>query len=79
MPRRATPAARYVLISNDVRPPDMGMVVRMKLPLSVLAAGSGDADGNGTFGEILADVLVGQDGRPYAVRLVSNTRTPGRK
>jgi hypothetical protein len=72
--RRATPGGRYVLISNDVRPPDMGMVVRMQLPLSVLARGSGDADGNGMFGEILADVLVGQDGRPYAVRLVSRTR-----
>jgi len=72
--RHATPGGRYVLISNDVRPPDMGMVVRMKLPLSALAGGSGDADGNGTFGEILADVLVGQDGRPYAVRLVSRTR-----
>jgi anti-sigma factor RsiW len=72
--RRATPAGRYVLISNDVRPPDMGMVVRMQLPLSVLARGSGDADGNGMFGEILADVLVGQDGRPYAIRLVSRTR-----
>jgi hypothetical protein len=72
--RRATPAGRYVLISQDVRPPDMGMVVRMQLPLSVLARGSGDADGNGMFGEILADVLVGQDGRPYAIRLVSRTR-----
>jgi hypothetical protein len=72
--RRTTPAGRYVLISHDVRPPDMGMVVRMQLPLSVLARSSGDADGNGMFGEILADVIVGQDGRPYAIRLVSRTR-----
>jgi hypothetical protein len=81
-PRRALPSAPvdpYLLLTEDASRPEMGMVVRVRLPLSVLTT-FGDMPSNSrTSPEIEADVLVGQDGRARAIRFVSQTLTPGRK
>ena len=69
----------YLMLTEDASRPEMGMVVRVRLPLSALTT-IGELPPNArTSPETEADVLVGQDGRARAIRFVSQTLTPGRK
>jgi hypothetical protein len=70
---------RYVLSGDEIAAPDMGMVVRVKVPVSFPAIGNAVSDSGRLYQEIEADVLVTQDGRPYAIWLIQDSRTPGRK
>jgi len=70
---------RYVLSEDDIGTPDMGMVVRVKVPVSFPAIGNAVGDGGRLYQELEADVLVTQDGRPYAIWLIQDSRTPARK
>jgi hypothetical protein len=69
----------YLLLTEDVGPPEMGIVVRLRMPLSVLAGMRAVQPGAGTEREVEADVLVGQDGRARAIRFVNETLIPGGK
>ena len=63
--QRAIPAAPDLapFIRLDSEPVSAGIVVRVKLPRSVLFD-------EGTAGEVEADVLLGDDGRAHAVRFI---------
>ncbi|HEY4363909.1 MAG TPA: hypothetical protein VGN17_23270 [Bryobacteraceae bacterium] len=52
-------------------PYERAEVVRMDLPVSALIAAGMQIDADDAGASVQADVLVGQDGRPRAVRLVS--------
>jgi hypothetical protein len=52
---------------------ESGSIVRVDLPLSSLAAYGVDISTSGGKGPIKADLLVGQDGEPRAIRLVSHS------
>jgi hypothetical protein len=52
---------------------ESGSIVRVDLPLSSLAAYGVDISTTGGKGPVKADVLVGQDGEPRAIRLVSRS------
>ncbi len=73
-----TAADTYFLLTEDASPPEMGIVVRVTMPLSVLA-GAGLTPRAGNEPEVKADVLVGQDGRARAIRFINETLTPGGK
>ncbi len=77
-PAGATADNPYFLLTADPTPPELGIVVRVTVPLSML---TGDAGPMGSLGEpgIEADVLVGQDGRPRAIRFVNQTQPIGGK
>ena len=68
-----------MVFADEVPAPDLGMVVRVKVPVSFPATSSAASDDGHLYQEIEADVLVRQDGRPYAIRLIQDSRTPGRK
>lgn len=70
---------RYVLSEDEIGTPDVGMVVRVKVPVSFPAIGNAVGDSGRLYQELEADVLVTQDGRPYAIWLIQDSRTPGRK
>lgn len=55
---------------------ESGSIVRIDLPLSSLAAYGVDISAAGRTGPVPADVLVGQDGEPRAIRLVNSSFTP---
>jgi hypothetical protein len=77
--RRIANVDRYLLLGDDLSRPDIGIIVRVKMPVSFPSSGGVFDDGS-LYGEIEADVLVTQDGRPYAVRLVQDdSRIQGRK
>jgi len=80
--RRRAESNPYFLLTPDVGPPEMGIVVRVRMRLSMLTAVAGPVPADAAEPEVEADVLVGQDGRARAVRFVNQilTRpTPGGK
>jgi hypothetical protein len=80
--RRRAESNPYFLLTPDVGPPEMGMVVRVRMPLSMLTTAAGTVPADAAEPEVEADVLVGQDGRARAVRFVNQTLTrltPGGK
>ncbi len=76
---RSTAADPYVLLTSDVRPLEMGMVVRVRMRLSALTPGAMVEGREGTEPEVEADVLVGEDGRARAIRFVNQMPTSGGK
>ena len=70
----ATPVAtvEFVRIPSAIGLPDMesGTVVRMELPLTALPEYGLDIAPDAARSSVEADVLVGQDGQPRAIRLV---------
>jgi hypothetical protein len=73
----ATRAAAFVALPGAASLPqfESGSIVRMELPLSSLAAYGVDISGAAGTAPVETDVLVGQDGEPRAIRLVSSTST----
>ncbi len=70
----------FFVLTADAVPPEMGIIVRVKVPLSILAGVPSTAVAVGVEpAEVEADVLVGQDGRPHAIRFVSQTPPIGGK
>jgi len=69
--RRRTESNPYLLLTPDVGPPEMGIVVRVRMRLSMLTAIAGPVPADAAEPEVEADVLVGQDGRARAVRFVN--------
>ena len=74
--RRRAESNPYFLLTPDVGPPEMGIVVRVRMRLSMLTAVAGPVPADAAEPEVEADVLVGQDGRARAVRFVNQTLTP---
>ena len=56
---------------------ETGRVLRMNLPVSALIAAGYSLPSADPTGTVTADVLVGEDGRAHAVRLVSDTTSNG--
>jgi hypothetical protein len=56
---------------------ETGRVLRMNLPVSALIAAGYSLPAADPAGIVTADVLVGEDGRAHAVRLVSDTTLNG--
>lgn len=73
-----TPPLAFVTLPGAARLPrfESGSIVRIDLPLSSLAAYGIDISAAGRTGPVPADVLVGQDGEPRAIRLVNSSSTP---
>jgi hypothetical protein len=73
----ATRAAAFVALPGAASLPqfESGSIVRMELPLSSLVAYGVDISGAAGTAPVETDVLVGQDGEPRAIRLVSSTST----
>lgn len=79
---RARPGAvadTYLLLADDLTPPEMGIVVRVRMPLSILGAAISAEPRTGAEPQIEADVLVGQDGRARAIRFVNQLVPSGGK
>jgi len=70
---------QYFLLTTDVNPPEIGIVVRIKVPLSMVTTRPATLPADAADPQLEADVLVGQDGRPRAIRFVNQTVTPGGK
>jgi hypothetical protein len=77
--RRTAVSDTFLLLTDDVAPPEMGIVVRVRMPLSALAAAIPAEPRAGAEPQIEADVLVGQDGRARAIRFVNQTLPSGGK
>ena len=56
---------------------ETGRVLRLNLPVSALIAAGYSLPSADPTGTVTADVLVGEDGRAHAVRLVSDTTSNG--
>jgi hypothetical protein len=69
------PSVEFVTLPGAASLPrfESGSIVRVDLPLSSLAAYGVDISTSGGKGPVKADVLVGQDGEPRAIRLVSSS------
>lgn len=69
------PPVEFVTLPGAASLPqfESGSIVRVDLPLSSLAAYGVDISTSGGKGPVKADVLVGQDGEPRAIRLVSQS------
>jgi hypothetical protein len=69
------PSVEFVTLPGAASLPhfESGSIVRVDLPLSSLAIYGVDISTSGGKGPVKADVLVGQDGEPRAIRLVSNS------
>jgi hypothetical protein len=69
------PSVEFVALPGAASLPrfESGSIVRVDLPLSSLAAYGVDISTSGGKGPVKADVLVGQDGEPRAIRLVSRS------
>jgi hypothetical protein len=74
----AAPPSAFVALPGAASLPrfESGSIVRIDLPLSSLAAYGIDISAAGRTGPVPADVLVGQDGEPRAIRLVKSSSTP---
>jgi hypothetical protein len=72
------PSVEFVALPGAASLPqfESGSIVRVDLPLSSLAAYGMDISTAGGKGPVKADVLVGQDGEPRAIRLVSRSSIP---
>lgn len=75
--RQAAPVAEerpFVAIPYVVplAPYERASVMRMDVPVAALVAAGFEVHGAEPGGTVSADVLVGQDGRMHAVRLISN-------
>ena len=78
--RRPRPAPRFVRAAGFVAPPgsaglpefESGTIVRLELSLASLPSYGVDITRAGADRPVEADVLVGQDGQPRAIRLVSS-------
>ena len=72
------PSVEFVTLPGAASLPrfESGSIVRVDLPLSSLAAYGVDISTSGGKGPVKADVLVGQDGEPRAIRLVSSASIP---
>jgi hypothetical protein len=70
-PRPATPV-EFVRIPSAIGLPEMesGTVLRMELPLSALPEYGLDIAPDAVRSSVEADILVGQDGQPRAIRLI---------
>jgi hypothetical protein len=77
-PHQAPAQGAYFLQTADSTPPEIGVVVRVKVPLSWLTGDPGPTFG-GDEPAIDFDVLVGQDGRPRAILFVNPTQPIGGK
>ena len=77
-PRRGPAQSAVFLLTADAMPPELGVVVRVKVPLSLLTGDPGPMFG-ADEPAIDADVLVGQDGRPRAIRFINQPPTTGGK
>jgi hypothetical protein len=55
-------------------PYERAEIQRMDLPVAALIAAGFEVHVPDPAGTVTADVLVGQDGRPHAIRLISETR-----
>ena len=53
-------------------PYERASVMRLDVPVAALIAAGFEVRGPEPGGTVTADVLVGQDGRPHAIRLISN-------
>ena len=69
----------YLSLTEDNTMPEVGMVLRTVMPLPTQRWSQPDGSDAGPEAGIEVDVLVGQDGRALAIRLVDQTTTPGRK
>jgi hypothetical protein len=69
------PSVEFVALPGAASLPrfESGSIVRVDLPLASLAAYGVDISTSGGKGPVKADVLVGQDGEPRAIRLVSQS------
>jgi hypothetical protein len=72
------PSVEFVALPGAASLPqfESGSIVRVDLSLSSLAAYGVDISTSGGKGPVKADVLVGQDGEPRAIRLVSSSSIP---
>jgi hypothetical protein len=72
------PPVEFVTLPGAASLPrfESGSIVRVDLTLSSLAAYGVDISTSGGKGPVKADVLVGQDGEPRAIRLVSSSSIP---
>lgn len=66
------PAGGFVIVPGaaSLPPLESGSLVRMDLPVSILPSLGMTPPATGSQTEVTADVIVGQDGLPRAVRLV---------
>jgi hypothetical protein len=74
-PKQQTAQAPFVAIPY-VAPPapyERTEVRRMDVPIAALMAAGLEVRAMGAGGAVRADVLIGQDGRPLAIRLVKNS------
>jgi hypothetical protein len=73
VPRRASSSEPFVAFPY-VAPPapyERARIQRMDIPVAALAAAGFQLRGPDTAGVVRADVLLGQDGRAYALRFIS--------
>ena len=73
VPRRASSSEPFVAFPY-VAPPapyERAQIQRMDIPVAALAAAGFQLRGPETAGVVRADVLLGQDGRAYALRFIS--------
>jgi hypothetical protein len=77
----ATNEARFVALPSAESLPELesGMIVRVELPVSSLPAYGFPIMPETAGAPVTADVLVGQDGQPRAIRLVNMQNVPRRQ
>ena len=68
--QRAEPELAYFLPLDDYEPIEMGVVVRMQLPGSLFGPPGMPLDEDQRGESIEADVVIGEDGNPRAIRFV---------
>lgn len=76
---RRADSSPYFLLTSDTTLPEVGMIVRITLPLSMVATEPLMLPADAANSLVEADVLVGQDGRARAIRFVNHAMTPGGK
>ena len=69
----------YLPLTEDDTMPEVGMVLRTVMPLPTQRWSQPDGSDAGPETGIEVDVLVGQDGRALAIRLIDQSAIPGRK
>ena len=78
--RRVVATSPYYLLTQDVAPSEVGVVVRVRMRLSALTPRLMAESRANAGPEVEADVLVGEDGRARAIRFVNQTpQTTGGK
>ena len=82
---RPAPAPRAAAVENDtpfiqfpfvapLAPYERVSVVRTEVPVAELVAAGFEMHAPDTGASVLADLVLGQDGRPFAIRFISNRR-----